>query len=576
MMPIPIPASGLSSPRPGWLFQQLRWNLLRNAARVVMNGSPVRLVTIVLCSALVWVTVFGISGLGFLFLEERQIPFVGALVGLMFDFLFLSLSVMLIFSGGIILYSSLFGSPETAFLLSTPARADQVFAYKYQGALGFSSWAFLLLGSPVLIAYGIASGVPWYFYALLPLFFLGFVLLPGSVGALLCLLIVNFTPRARRQVLVLGVLLVLAGAGYLVYRGIRAAALPDAPDAVQQLLGSLAFARSHWFPSHWMSHGLLSAARGDLGETLYCLTLVWGNGLALYLFTAWVSSRLYRRGYNRLATGGTLRRRYGGVWLDAALSGLLALIDPQTRLLIVKDFRTFRRDPAQWAQIAIFGGLMLLYVMNTRRFYTQTDIGRPYQNGISLLNLAVTALLMCAYTGRFIYPMLSLEGRKFWLLGLLPLKRERLLWGKFVFAATGGLLVAEPLIVLSDVLLGVSPVVVLLHALATAVLALGLSGLSVGLGASMPNFRETDPSKIAVGFGGTLNLVASLLFMVLVVTLIAGPYHVYAVSHEEREMLQAGVLGVLLLGVACGVTLGIAAVVLPLRAGARTLRAMEF
>ena len=30
------------------------------------------------------------------------------------------------------------------------------------------------------------------------------------------------------------------------------------------------------------------------------------------------------------------------------------------------------------------------------------------------------ALLLCTYTGRFVYPMLSLEGRKFWVLGLLP------------------------------------------------------------------------------------------------------------------------------------------------------------
>ena len=36
---------------------------------------------------------------------------------------------------------------------------------------------------------------------------------------------------------------------------------------------------------------------------------------------------------------------------------------------------------------------------------------------------------------------------------------------------------------------------VLLHLLTVAVLAAGLSGLSVGLGACMPNFRETDPSQ---------------------------------------------------------------------------------
>ena len=39
---------------------------------------------------------------------------------------------------------------------------------------------------------------------------------------------------------------------------------------------------------------------------------------------------------------------------------------------------------------------------------------------------------MCAYTGRFIFPMLSLEGNKFWILGLLPLH----LWRSFRNAGT--------------------------------------------------------------------------------------------------------------------------------------------
>src|SRR5207245_11286893 len=159
-------------------------------------------------------------------------------------------------------------------------------------------------------------------------------------------------------------------------------------------------------------------------------------------------------------------------------------------------------DPAQWAQILIFAVLVTFYTANTRRFYHQ-DIGRAYQNGVSLLNLTATSFLLCAYTGRFIYPMLSLEGRKFWILGLLPLRRERLLWGKFAFSAIGALVIAEGLVIFSDVLLGIPWAGIGLHALTVAVLAVGLSGLSVGIGACIPNFRESDPSKIGVGFGRT-------------------------------------------------------------------------
>jgi ABC-2 type transport system permease protein len=557
------------------VFSRLRWHMLRNTCRTVLWSSPVRLVTIILCSILVWAAVFAISALGFAFLAEKKIPFAGSIVGFLFDLLFLSLAVMLVFSGSIILFSSLFAQAETSFLLSTPARDDQVFAYKYQGAVAFSSWGFLLLGSPILIAYGTAYGVPWYFYLLLPLFFVGFVLLPGSLGALLCLVIVNLAPRARRQLFIGGVLLVLAVVGIGIYQVVRTAREASSAEPVQQLIGQLEFVRSVFIPTHWISRGLLAAARSEPGAALYDLALVWSNGLLLYVITAWVAGRLYRRGFNRLATGGSLRRRYGGGSLDPIVSNLLSFLDAQTRLLIVKDFRTFRREPAQWAQVVIFGGLMLLYFTFTRKFY-QADIGRPFQNGVSFLNLAVTALLMCAYTGRFIYPMLSLEGRKFWLLGLLPLRRERLLWGKFMFSALGTVLTAEFLIVVSDVLLGVPPAVVLLHLLATAVLALGLSGLSVGLGAWMPNFRESDPSKIAVGFGGTLNLVACLLFLTVALSVMTGPYHLYSLSHPDDSLLETLQVWWLDVGVVFGVLLGVLAVVLPLRLGAQTLDKMEF
>jgi ABC-2 type transport system permease protein len=144
------------------------------------------------------------------------------------------------------------------------------------------------------------------------------------------------------------------------------------------------------------------------------------------------------------------------------MTTLLGFLDPQTRLLIVKDFRTFRRDPAQWAQVLIFIGLVLLYVLNSRQFF-QAGIGTKFAHGVSLMNLCATALLMCAFMGRFIFPLMSLEGKKFWILGLLPLRRDRLLWGKFYFAACGALIVAVWLVLIGDLLLGLDAIAIALH-----------------------------------------------------------------------------------------------------------------
>jgi ABC-2 type transport system permease protein len=115
--------------------------------------------------------------------------------------------------------------------------------------------------------------------------------------------------------------------------------------------------------------------------------------------------------------------------------------------------------------------------------------------------------------------------------------------------------------------------VLVAHALAVAVLALGLSGLSVGLGACLPNFRETDPSKIAVGFGGTLNLVAGLLFLIVVIGVMAAPFHI-VLANAENE--RAAFTWWPWLGSVAGLFAGALTILLPLRAGARNLRSMEF
>lgn len=566
---------------PNLLFQRLRWLMLRNEGRQLFGHSIVRPLTILLSSLFVcsFVFVVGFGGFRFLF-EVIKLPPHGQIVEVLIGLLFFALGLLLVFSGGLILHGSLFGAAETAFLLSKPVQADQVFAYKFQGAIGFSSWAFLLLGGPILIAYALVAGTPWTFYLVLPVFFLGFVLLPGSVGAILCLLLVNYVPRRRKEVLiVLVVLLVGLSAWWAWTLILETRATQGTPESfsetANQFLARISFARSLWLPSAWVARGLMAAGRGNHEETGYYLGLVWTNGLMLYVVAAWLAARLYRRGYNRMATGGDLRRRHGGVWLDTLLSRALGFVDFRTRLLIVKDFRTFRRDPQQYGQVLLLTGLLTLYFTNIKRMFVR-DLEWPYQNSISLLNLLSIALLLSAYTGRFIYPLLSLEGRKFWILGLLPVRRDQLLWGKFAFSFVGGLLLASTMMLLSDWMLEMPVEVVVLHQVTIVVLAAGLSGLSVGLGAVLPNFRESDPSKIAVGFGGTVNLIIGLAFLLLVVCLMAGPWHLFRAWAPPGTPAPRYMLPVVGFSMAAGLVVGILGVLVPLRLGIQAMRRMEF
>ena len=561
-------------------FRRLRYALARNGLRSLWQAGRVRLVTMTGTSLVVAGFVFGMALYGFHALYRFNVPAKGLIVGGLFDLMFFTLGVMLLFSTGIILYASLFTAPEARFLLTTPARADRIFAAKFQAAVVFSSWGFVVLGMPVLVAYGVMAGVPGWYYPLLPAYLLGFVLLPGAASALFCLLLVRYLPRNRRQALILLGAVIVVVAGVWFYRTGMAAREAimgrGSTDALEGFVGQFGLAQHPLAPSHWMTNGIMAASRNEFGGAVRPLAALWSNGLMAYLVAAWTSARLYRPAYDRIAGGGRGKKVYRPHLTDRLMELLVFYLDRRTRVLVVKDFRTFRRDPTQWAIIFIMGGLMMLGASNFRQYYT-ADLDAIDKYIIGLMNLGGVSVLLCAGLSRFIFPLVSLEGRKFWILGLLPLERQQILTGKFAFAATLSVLVAVSMVTSGELILQIQPLILLLHALTAVCVAVGLSGLNVGLGAYMPNFRETDPSKIVVGFSGTVNMVVGLLYVLVVVAVMAGPAHAAATMRHFKVIDGSqGFPWWVWAGVPVGVLLAVLATVLPLRAGAKALRESEF
>src|SRR4051812_38027580 len=106
----------IAAPAPTFLFQHLRLRLLHNALFRLIAHAWLRLFTVLLCSAFIWVLLFAVTWQGFFELKVRwNINLDVGIIELIFDVLFLSLTVLLIFSTGIILYSSLFASAESTY-----------------------------------------------------------------------------------------------------------------------------------------------------------------------------------------------------------------------------------------------------------------------------------------------------------------------------------------------------------------------------------------------------------------------------------------------------------------------------
>jgi ABC-2 type transport system permease protein len=250
----------------------------------------------------------------------------------------------------------------------------------------------------------------------------------------------------------------------------------------------------------------------------------------------------------------------------------LRFLAPSQRALVIKDIKLFCRDPLQWSQFVIFFGLLAFYFANLRNI--SYDLFNPFwKNIISFLNLMATALTLASLNARFVFPLISMEGKRFWLIGLAPVKFKHILYEKFWLSALAGLVITETLINLSNYLLGVSPFMLWLGAGLVMVFSFTLAGLSVGLGACFPNFKEDNPAAIFSGFGGTLTLVLSLIYLGMVVISLAFPIHLYftqkivSLSTFYFYLFRAFILIVFASVVFCAV---------PLTAGLRRLKSMEF
>ncbi len=560
----------------------LRRRLLRNTLGELWKHGRLRLGVAAFCCFVFWAGMFVLFLGGFAFVEQFKLT--AEIYEYLFSLFFLTLFVMLGVSTGIIIYAGLLHGRESAWLMTQPVREDMLFAHKFAESIAFAGWGVLLLGSPVLVAYGLmAKAGAIYFLAIVPLL-IAFVGLPGAIGSTAALGIGYLMPRRPKTILGVLAVVSIVVIGRFVWNLFRTPGTALTPDWMDNLLGRLAFSCHPLLPSRWMARAVIDLAQGSTKTGLAYLATIGANAAMAWLVATWVARRILRPTFCRAQGERSGRRRRSTAWIERTVGFCFPFLDRPVRLLIAKDARSFFRDPAQWSQFLIFFGLLAAYFANIRRFSTNLE-SPVWRNLVSFLNLSVTALLLATFTSRFIFPMMSLEGRNAWMLNLLPLKRSQILWGKFAFAAALALIASESLLLISDIQLGLDPGLIAVHATLMAVLCFGLSAISVGLGARLPNYRESDPSKIAAGFGGTLNLVVSLLFLLVAIGAVALPCHLYFAGLDSRaegfrrlttSWTEDQFRTRLAIGLALSIAVGVTAVVVPIRLGLKALEDQEF
>lgn len=552
--------------------------IARHALAAVGRHSKLKVGFVSISAVLLWIGIYQLSRLGFWMFESFSIGILGdgaatvsfsdLVMARLLAVFALALFVMLTFSNVLVSYTTLYRSREVTYLIQSPISISTFFLGRFYECVTFSSWASAFLGSPILLAYGLETGAPPVFYLSLVAFYLPFVTIPAALGAIATMLLVRVFARWRGGPW--GTLALLTGIGLFVFfRGKLQA--PDFSDSttLQAILELMGRTQSPFLPSYWLSQGLLSAATGDPAEAGFQLVLLAANAVFLVWLAAGVAERFFYDGWSALLGSGERRPSRRG--LLARLDVLLRPLPQPTRAMVVKDVRLFWRDTAQWSQFVLLFGIMALYLANMRGLESAPD-RESWRAWGTLLNLGASMLILASLTTRFIYPLISLEGRRFWILGLSPVSLRQVVWQKFFLSVTCTSVFTVGLALLSAFQLGLDRLGIFLSVAAVAATTVALSGLAVGLGSLYPSFDEDNPARVVSGMGGTLNFILSMIYIVLVTAGLG----VVLLWESFARHLGGGALPWVVAGVLAWIAALTAATCwLPLRLGLRNLERVE-
>ncbi len=485
----------------------------------------------------------------------------------LFALFYFSLGSMLITSSVITSYSTLFRSRETTWLMTAPIGVRDLVTYKSIESALLSSWAFFFLVVPFAAAYALHEKLGPLFALWTFVYSVPFVLLCSGLGTLVSLAAVRWLPRRRAFWIALAGL----GAVALVRLLLQARPAPQDEESfiLNRLLPGLQMATHPLLPNWWAAEGIMALSRGQVWRGFMYGAVLITSMLTVGLLLQGPGTATFVTAWQRLGASGGNRRRPAELlaWLDHALWRL----PHDIRGLVLKDLRSFLRDPLQWSQALIFFGLLALYFSSFRSFrYNQ--LPDVWRNLIVFLNIFSVASVICSLASRFVFPQLSLEGHSFWIIGLAPTSMRRVLLTKFAAAAVAMVSISAGLMTLAVWMLQVGP---LLQAVAIGLafcIALGVTALSVGLGAVFIDLKQSNPVAVISGFGGTLNLVLSLGFMLATIVPFGIAWH----GHVTGRIGTATFLHANLYSAAWLLLLTILITAIPLALGSHSLNRREY
>ncbi len=448
---------------------------------------------------------------------------------------------LLIFSHIITALSNLFLSEDLEFCHSTPANLEVIFMSRAVYTFIDSSWMLIFFGLPVFMAYAyVYSAGAGFFFTLLHMS-LAMAVIAAGIGILVTMILVFVFPAQSTRDIIMLFSILLVVSLYFLFRFLRPERLvdPDAFFTIMQYLSALRAPQSPYIPSQWVADTLWASLTRAPSGSLFQIALAWTSAAALVVINVWIAQAIYFVGFSK-AQEGKKRRAGAKKLLDLFVRFVTRPFGGDLGAVIAKDIRTFFRDNTQWSQLVLLAALVVVYVYNFSVLpLDKSPIRLDFlQNELAFLNMGLAGFVLSAVSARFVFTAVSAEGQAYWIIRSSPLSVKGYLWGKYLFFLAPMLILAESLIILTNHLLEVTPLMMIISTVSMFLMVFGIVALGIGFGSIYPDFRHQNIAQVATGFGGVLYMIISALFIGSVIVLEAGPVYILFMADLKGKIVS--------------------------------------
>jgi len=480
---------------------------------------------------------------------------------------------LLIFSSILTSLSKLFLSRDLFLVHSLPISSYKLFTARWIDSTVDSSWMVIIYTLPVFIAYGIVYQGGPLFYITILLTLVALSITASAISTLLVICAVIVVPASRMKSIFVFLSILFFVILYISIRFLQPELLvdPEVFDSVLVYITALKTSSSPFLPSTWAYDTLEAALIGSTSNVFFHGALSWSFAGMMAILVIILADAVYFKGFSKTQTAQIRLIKHGTIF-----SRIFRILPGPIKALVEKEIKTFFRDQTQWSQLFLIAALVVIYIYNFNVLpLEKSPIKTVYlQNLLAFLNMGLALFVLTAIAGRFAFPAVSAEKNAFWLIKSSPSPLKNFLWIKFVIYYLPLLILSEILIVATNILLQVTPIMMALSTVTVFFLVPGIVSMGIGLGAAYPDFKAENPAQTVTSYGGLVFMILCASYIGLVIIAQAGPVYKLFMADIHDRSITVLEWAWIISSFALTFILSIAAVLLPMKFGEKRLSSM--